>query len=88
MDKRLVLITKIKWDKESKPVWMFPQVLREEGESMREASTCAFPRDINSTRQHCMYKYLCREILNKLKCDLKKCNNKCISTLKILVGSV
>ncbi|XP_045165845.1 39S ribosomal protein L46, mitochondrial-like [Mercenaria mercenaria] len=38
LDKRLVLITKQRWGEGTEPYWVFPQVLRLDGETMREAA--------------------------------------------------
>ncbi|XP_060582536.1 large ribosomal subunit protein mL46-like isoform X2 [Ruditapes philippinarum] len=38
LDKRLVLITKQHWGDDTKAEWAFPQILRQDGESMREAA--------------------------------------------------
>lgn len=51
LDKKLVLITKRKFDEDCKPVWIFPQVLRLEGESMREAAERAIKSQCGETVQ-------------------------------------
>lgn len=48
LDQKLILIVKQKWPNNRKSYWLFPQIQREEDESMREV-TCSLLSNVSIT---------------------------------------